>query len=337
MTTLHKWRMWCEDEAAWVEWWLEEGADEPTTCPNDTAHVIDSDKTAIVTEVGDACSYDSEGFLRVSPEPRNGSLLNLISHNFCDPCTWFSTSVPVEDEALTPDANRRIFSSVNQHWIDLQHGRVSDEDDVASGYPVTVKIDGAVQTERPPFQDEGGDFWVDYEEGRVHFNEPVAEGAAVTASFHRANGSQWKLEPTSGKCLKIVGCEAQFSLDIIVNDTIVFEIFGYVEVFAPHLCTTYDPPGPYPPGTQIPIQTVRYKTMYDFVNEANGSYPTIPAIGGPSRGIRTGILELPWRYQAVKMLRSSMGMKVEVYLQNGKPCDGALGTLIFLCLSEAEQ
>jgi hypothetical protein len=47
---VYKYRLWCETENGYVYVWAEE---EPTSCPNNPAHTIDSSKTVIEHSVGD--------------------------------------------------------------------------------------------------------------------------------------------------------------------------------------------------------------------------------------------------------------------------------------------
>lgn len=49
MTIVHNWKMWCETEAAYVTTWAQV---EPTDCPTDPAHTIDTFKTVIQETAG---------------------------------------------------------------------------------------------------------------------------------------------------------------------------------------------------------------------------------------------------------------------------------------------
>lgn len=44
-TEVNKYRVWCSTDSKYVEVWAE---DEPTTCPENTGHIIDAEKTVIV-------------------------------------------------------------------------------------------------------------------------------------------------------------------------------------------------------------------------------------------------------------------------------------------------
>jgi hypothetical protein len=44
MSKIARWRVWCDTDEKWEEWYLSPDT-EPTTCPTDTAHSIDAAKT----------------------------------------------------------------------------------------------------------------------------------------------------------------------------------------------------------------------------------------------------------------------------------------------------
>ena len=48
MTDVYKYRVWCNDEQAFIETW---GESEPTTCPNNNTHTIDITRTTIIEKI----------------------------------------------------------------------------------------------------------------------------------------------------------------------------------------------------------------------------------------------------------------------------------------------
>jgi len=67
----------------------------------------------------------------------------IVSHDFCDPCTWYSKSTQVVEEILSTE-NGLHFKSANKNWIDLEHGRVTYEDKILgddTSYRATLYID----------------------------------------------------------------------------------------------------------------------------------------------------------------------------------------------------
>lgn len=45
---LNKWRVYCQDEASYQHWWLEDTQSEPTKCPNNSSHTITPSITKVV-------------------------------------------------------------------------------------------------------------------------------------------------------------------------------------------------------------------------------------------------------------------------------------------------
>lgn len=76
LTEINKWRVWCDTESTWVEIW---NPVEPTTCPNNNSHSIDTSKTSIIdtikqdfpiSEVGNKVWVHSSS----KPQPNNKTL-----------------------------------------------------------------------------------------------------------------------------------------------------------------------------------------------------------------------------------------------------------------------
>lgn len=82
--------------------------------------------------------------------------------------------------------------------------------------------------------------------------------------------------------------------------------------------------GAYPEGTLIgAAEPVIYKSMKDIVNECNGSFPVIPALGGDGwRGLQQPINIFRWDYVATTDLRSDWGMELHISLENDIQCSG---------------
>ena len=264
----------------------------------------------------------------VSLWPTEGVRKTFVTHNWCDPTTWYQKSVEVDDETPTATTPGTLYTLAHQNVIDTHHGKLWDEDNL--GYRVLVVVDGTPKTEQDP-HDDVGDFVVNYASGTVTFTPPIDAGAVVLVSYHYADSSEYVIKPSAGKELKLRTIEAQFSQDVVLNDTIDFTAYGYVDVFAPELM-----PG-VPSGTLVPIANTRYKTMLDFQAESNGAMPTIQPIGGPGwRGIHQPIVVFPWDYAALLTLSSAAGMEIRIKLQHDAAFGGEFGTATIYCLIEDE-
>lgn len=255
-------------------------------------------------------------------EPRTGVEVIYSTHNFCDSTTWYSTSVRIKDEVLT--GSDLVYSSAHVNWIDMVHGKIFDEDalcvDVDHGYSVIVKSDGVVKTPRTPFSTSGGDYTIDYASGIITFAISQT-GKTVMATYSYAVDSTWIMAPSSGKTLDVEATEAQFSQDCILKDTVAFQVWVYNPEDLPN---------------KIKYDETRYKRMTNFIDEALGSYPIIPSIGGSTRGTSQSIYGFPFRYGTVRRLRSSQGTELRVSLESHLKFEGEHATATFYCTLKDE-
>ena len=81
MAIVHKYRVWCVTEGAWVFVWSET---EPVKCPNDPNDTIDSDTVTIVESAGGAQAFTEEGAAIITKKDRselvgNSVLLNSLN------------------------------------------------------------------------------------------------------------------------------------------------------------------------------------------------------------------------------------------------------------------
>lgn len=287
----------------------------------------------------------------VSVWPTEGDGPTLFSPDWCDPTTWYHNATRVVAEVATDTGNQLTYQipnwSASRHIVDTYHGKISGEDDLLDGggnsYRVAVNVDtgsGPVtQTEQDPHFGSGGDYTVNYGMGTVTFLSALQPADVVTVTYHyvdRSAGdgsaSEWILAPAPGRILKIAKAEVQFSKDVVLQDTVLFQAYGLVDVFAPQLIPSI------PSGTKVPIKTQKYKTMRDFYNDANGTYPELPALGGAGwRGMTQPTNTFPWVYQSMTDLTASYGMEVRIRLEHDIPFDGEFATATFYCLSITES
>lgn len=264
---------------------------------------------------------DSDARLRISQEPRKvGAGLVVVTHNWCDPTTWYTQSARVTDETLTDSGDGLTFNSANDNWIDLAHGKIYREDLIAAAYAPVVKVDGATKTMRAPWATSGGDFEIDYATGKVTFFTSQS-GKTVTASYSRENGSLFIIAPTPGKRLWVEYSEVQFSKDIDIRSSTYFQPWAY---------------NPQNPPNKIPVaDPTVYKNLDNYIEEANGCYPIIPVMGGV-RGVTQERITFPFHYPVVKELRSSYGLEIRIWLEGNVPFGGEYGTATFYCTSYPE-
>jgi len=263
---------------------------------------------------------DEDNRMRASMEPRSvGSSLVVVTHNWCDPTTWYTQSERVEGEELST-SDDLVFSSAHENWIDMTHGKIYREDLVAAIYVPVVKVDGVEKTEREPWAASGGDFEIDYATGQVTFFESQA-GKTVTASYSYADGSMFLVAPEAGKRLWVEYSEVQFSKDIDIKSNTYFQPWAYNPVD--------------PPNKIAAAYPTTYKTLDNYIEEANGVYPVIPAMGA-TRGFSQDRMTFPFKYATIKELHSSMGLEIRVWLEGDVPFGGEYGTATFYCTSYDE-
>lgn len=270
-------------------------------------------------------ALDSTGRTITVPEPETDKkMVNIATHNFCDRCTWWQNATQVTDETLSEDS-ATVFSATNDHWIDLNHGRFYLESRVPnlSNYYPVVKVDDVTMTERTPFTDSGGDYAVNYDTGVVTFAASQT-GKTVTASYYYGVSSLFTVAPDAGKILWVRDSEVQFSADVVMTDTINFQAWAYNPADLPN---------------KVPVtQVTDYKTLRNFIEEAKGVYPTVPAIGGSGpRGLSQSHVVFPFKYTQVKALASSMGVEIRIWMDDHTEFTGEFGTATFYCSSYDES
>lgn len=266
----------------------------------------------------------------------DASKKTIISHDWTDPTTWYTSSVRVAEVQATDTGDHCTYSLPNQNLIDLCHGKVFGEDFVRDReghtYRVLVTVNSVQKTERDAHLGAGGDFEVDYAAGRITFFASLQPSDVVQATYHYATDSLFVVRPEPGKALKIAAVEVQFATDVVLTDSVVFQPMGFVDAFAPQLVAI----GAVPSGTKIPLgEPLVYKSFTDFQSEAVRAYPKFPAIGGNNwRATPTEVLVLNWDYVTETALRSDLGLEVHIKLQHDAPFEGWYATATFYCSSE---
>lgn len=283
----------------------------------------------------------AESLPRVASEKSDSSRTRFYSHDWTDPCTWLETASRVVDEVATDSGDKTTYNLSNNNVIDTFHGKITGEDFLTdsgeNSYRVIVKVDEVVKDEVDPHTSTG-DYTVDHENGDIVFEIALTGTPVVKVTYHYANGSSFTVKPGAGKILRIEMVEVQFSADVVLNDSVVFQPRGYVDVFAPHLLTTANPPGPYPPGTLIPLgNPLIYKTMRDYMNDAFRAYPSYIPMGGAGwRGLSQAAMVFDWDYVAATRLSSAAGMEILVCLEHDVAIGGEYATATFYCTTENE-
>lgn len=280
----------------------------------------------------------SDGKPIFSVFPLEGTKTTHVTPNWCDPTTWYQQSNAVTDEVLTSgDAGAgTVWNLSHTDIIDVYHGKLTGEDRLKgpnnADLRVSVKVDGVSKTEQDPHYASGGDFALDYKTGMLTLLTP-APGAVVTASYHHSGTSEFVIAPDQGKKIRFNLVEAQFSADIQIKDSCVFSMYGYAFYFAPQLVAAQA----LQPNDKIKLGQTTYKTLLDFMNDANGPIPTVPGLdAGNWRGLPCTLYVFMWQYIAMTTLMSSAGMEVRIKLEHDTPYGGSISTATFYGIEEDE-
>lgn len=290
-------------------------------------------------EFANRASTPNDGFGRplMVLQSKISSKLTIVTPNWCDKTTWYYASVLVEDEIAVDSGDHTTYNLAHPFVVDAYHGRITFEDFLldaeGNSYRVKVWVEDIAQVEQDPHLGTGGDFTVDYINGKIVFLETQQPTDEVIVEYHYASSSVFVLKPTDGKTLLLSRVELQFSEDTVMKDSIVFQPYGLVDVFAPQLM-----PG-IPSGTKIPLgNPLLYKSLADLISDSNGAYPAYPALGGSGwRGLPKAIYTLVWEYTVgATALNSASGMEVRLSLQHDCANEGVYCTVTFYCSSEDE-
>jgi hypothetical protein len=286
------------------------------------------------------------GSLVVQAEPRTGSKAQIISQNFCDKHTWYSTSIRRTSQTLTDSGNGLLWNLASPKvGVDVMHGRLPHERKLRTAHKPVVKVNGVTKTEKDAHT-LTGDYTVNYATMAVTFDGTQA-GATVTIDFSEVVDSKWYITPAEGKRLRLLSAELQFSTNARMDDSFVFQGRGDV---AKHwaLAAYWDEnDGPYPAGTMLPLgDPTVYQTIYDLICEANKAYPTIPAVKHDTPTWRDSLSDTyiyAWDYDRQATIDITSGTvlspredinDIEISLEHDVEMAGDIAIVTFYCVSE---
>jgi len=246
----------------------------------------------------------SDGIQKVSIYEPEGSSATIVTHNFADRCSWYSYSRP-HSEVLQNigegESSNKVFKGQYKYWIDLEHGRLYDEDNVmlqtGKKYRPKIYVNNVLQT---------SGYTINYEDGTVTFE--VAQVSTVKVDYYYSDKSYFALRPNPGKKLSIKATEVQFGVNTKLNTPFMFEVW-----------TTG--PVPFPiPGTQIV-----YKNAMDFISACNEGQGFIPKWGE----MVEDVIVFPFNYARPKPMKASQGVEIRVYCKEHKAVSGFFATSTF--------
>jgi len=261
----------------------------------------------------------------VAPVLPSGRRCDQYTPNFCDKTTWYQDSLRVENETMVDFGDHKNFVLVAPCYIaDLKSGKLFGENEWVGTFGEVVKVDASTKTRNSP-ETTDGDYSIDCASGEVSFNSSLVGTEVVTMSYSKVQTSLHKIRAPEGQTLRIGYVEVQMTKDIGLKDTLMFQMWGLADVFAP---------GQLPEGTMIPISGVEtYKTFHDFICDAEKAYPLIPKLTGSGDSWRHSqdeiiLMRFDYTSRAATDVVSAYGMEIRVWLENDIPYDGnyAVGT-----------
>lgn len=269
------------------------------------------------------------GVCKVAIEKPDYSSKTIVTHDWCDPCTWYQESERVSSVVLTQEGETKIYTSTDMKWIDVLHGRISDEDELVdddgkSLYAPIVKDNSVELT-------EDLDYTIDYENGKITLADSYTKQGDIVADYSKSTTSCFTAEPKAEKILNIEHTELNFSRDAYINTPINFEIWVYNPYFNPG-----EPEGPSNP-LRIPYKSKTYKNEKDIINNANLGQGYIPRYGN----LIDDVIIFPFNYVSTKPLKASQGAQLKIVLHKDKdgnniPLTGSYGTLTIYATSHDE-
>lgn len=273
---------------------------------------------------------DNQGNVVVAIQPRTGTGVTLITHNFADPKSWYSNATRVVDDILTTSGSVYTTYDFNAELIDMENGRVTFENTKTNSaygnetYLPKIKVNGNLVT---------NGYHINYITNQVIFDTPLTGSDIVSSTYYKINDSTFTIAPLPGKQLVMEHVEVQFSTNVDFTDKeLWFDIWAY---------NPYDPTGP-----KVRAQSpVIYKNVKDYINESNNTLSTtVPAIGELTHPCYI----FAWQYPAARVIKASQGAEIRLFVfdpktgsksnlfksLDGQPIEVATGT--FYCLSEPE-
>ena len=355
-------KIYCETDAQWERWFLDEGDVAPSTCPVDTAHAVTANSVAVVETIGpsDVKITNSPAVQVRKPSGVTFGRVYGFSPNFCDKSTWYHDSVEIVGEAVaTGDGVATVFNldrgsdnDPNERIIDLNHGKISEENNIAnsrgefrgygngyvlpsqgdpnastaplSGYVPTILVNAVEQTERAYGETTGGDYEINYATGEITFFVAPANTLAITATY-------WYAEVgTLASILVAPSTGKKYMIDRVEIQSTpdacpMTDIIMNVYVYGPA------------PGGFAAARPTLIKNVYDIVNWSYGARPQIPAQGaGNTRALPLGVNIHQVRYASEIPLLSSINMYMRVHLPTSVEFAGTWANIVLYGIEEDE-
>ncbi len=253
--------------------------------------------------------YTSDGHQKVAIYEPEGGSATIVTHNFDDKCSWYQYARPHNEILQGQGGENKVFKGTKTHWIDLENGRMYDEDNIMQQnqyrWKIKISVDNVLQT---------SGYTVNPVTGTVTFIE--AQTGTVKAEFYYADKSYFGLRPRSGKKLSIKASEVQFGINSKLQSPFVFEVW-----------TTFGVP------FAIPGSQIVYKNSKDFISACNEGQGFIPKWGD----MEEDTIVFPFNYARPKPMKASQGVEIRVYCRDHEQVPGTYTTATFYVTIDGEN
>jgi hypothetical protein len=223
-----------------------------------------------------------------------GGGIRQITHNYCDPCTWWQESTEHTDQATTSGDQLTYDITGHTNLIDLRHGRAVFEESITTSTVVpngntmtnivpTVSVDAVALDQSNEDATSGDDrYTIDYDAGTVTFAVARGGAEAVTVSFRKSGNSDFTIVPDAGKRITLEDVEVDCTENIDMTTSVVTTVYGS------HTTLTG--------GAIVPVEVRKYKVFHDFHAAARKFWGPVPSGFGGTGGVSSPKWTFQWEY-----------------------------------------
>jgi hypothetical protein len=293
-------------------------------------------------------AQDSLGHLAVAVGMGSDNGFRKVSHNFCDPCSWWHHCS--EHVAQPTTSGDQLTYAITDHLnlIDVRHKRLYEEHliDNTTVAPTgttmtnilpTVLVDAAPLDTANEDATTGDDrYTIDYETGEVVFAVARDGGEVITATFRKATSSKYCFKPSANKKLVLTDAEIDCSEDVDM-------VTGFeTHVYGSHTTLTA--------GNKALVSRRVYNSMHDFHAAARRFWGPLPSGFGGSGGVASPKWTFEWQYSRSDSFYDTANYRdlnidaalvtlnyVESLLAGDTPFGGSVMTITFYGYEVAES
>jgi hypothetical protein len=275
--------------------------------PNDA---VDQDSITIIGSSPIAEEFtlkDTNGIQAVTIIPSGLTAFDAVSHDFCDPTTWYQQATKIIGETPTT-SDHLTYTLAFSPVIDWH--KVVDSIKVDPGMRTIVYVDGvAVDLHNPAIIAA-----VDYHNGTITFvDSQIASVVTMDYAYvdsTKSTRATWRITPGAGQIIAVTSAKVKMSKNIIFPTPMNFSVG-----INPYII----------PGGLAARKT--YYSLRDFIGFSS-RWEIMPAIGD----FTADIVHLLYDYQGSIQLNGDYGMYLEIDIPDHVARTGEMGLVTFQCV-----